>query len=557
MNKTIYTFVVLIFSCSLFSQLVIAAPKPLVLTEKEKKWLAEHPVIKVGIDAGYAPYSFLEKGGSFIGVAPDFIALISKKLGIKIEAVPDLSWPQIVDGARERTLDVIATAVITEERKKFLGFTEIYIPTPLVIMSRTDDDRFKDSSALNGRTVALVKKYSSSQQVVREYPSAKVIAVDTVAEGLHAVASGKADSYVGVIGINLFQAQQQGITNLKVASNYNVATNGQRFGVRSDWPELVSLLERALNSISEVERKAIYDKWISVSYVEQTDYSLLWKLFLAFIFIMSVMLFYNRRMAAEINHRKLVEEKLLDVNNKLETAISEANIANKAKSEFLSIMSHELRTPLTSIKGALGLMLNDVISNIPKEAKKLLLIASNNSERLNLLVNDILDYEKLQSGKMIFHDEKMELNELVRKAVELNQGYADEYHIHVDIRKGNCEHCLVTADENRLLQVLSNFMSNAIKYSPKNGTVYIDMKCTDNTARISVTDQGKGIPEEFYDDIFSHFTQADTSDTRDKGGSGLGLAISKEIIEHCNGKIGFENLLEGGACFYFDLEIVS
>lgn len=557
MKKIFHVFFILAYLCLLPYQFAFAASKPFVLTEQEKAWLADHPVIKVGIDAGYAPYSFLDTDGSFIGVAPDFIHLLSQKLGVKIEAVPNLSWPEIVDGARNRTLDLIATAVITEERKTFLTFTQIYIPTPLVIMARIDDDRFKSPDALEGRTVALVKKYSSSQQVIKDYPTAKVIAVDTPAEGLHAVSSGKVDSYVGVIGINLHQAQKQGITNLKVASNYNIQTNGQRFAVRSDWPELANMLERALASVGEVERKSIYDKWISVSYVEQADYSLLWKVLLVFLFIVGLMILHNRRMAAEISIRKNIEKELLKLNQKIEQAMNEANRANNAKSEFLSIMSHELRTPLTSIKGALGLVMNDVSGNIPKDAKKMLNVAFENSERLNMLVNDILDYEKLQSGNMLFQDEEVVIDELLSKAVILNKGFADQYNVQLELGESNCGHRTLMVDMNRVLQVFSNLISNAIKYSPRGESVVIDSVCSGNKLRISISDKGSGVPEEFRDQIFSHFSQADSSDTREKGGTGLGLAISKEIIEHYNGNIGYESVTGHTTQFYFELDLVA
>lgn len=108
----------------------------LELTAEEQAWLKQHPVIRIGIDAAYAPYSFTDKKNRFVGVAPDLLALLEKRLSIRFEPVAGLSWPEIVEGTRQRSLDVIATAVITEERKQFLNFSQIYIPTPLVIMTR-------------------------------------------------------------------------------------------------------------------------------------------------------------------------------------------------------------------------------------------------------------------------------------------------------------------------------------------------------------------------------------------------------------------------------------
>lgn len=539
-----------------YSSISFADTNKLQLTPAEKKWLSEHPVIRIGVDAGYAPYSFLDSDGTFIGVAPDFINLLSKKLGVSFKVTPDLSWPEIVQGARDHSLDVIATAVITEKRKSFLNFTQIYIPTPLVIMSRSDDMRFKAASDIKNHTVALVEGYSSSKRVIQEHPAAKVIQVANPVEGLHAVSSGLADIYVGVLGINIYLSQKQGITNLKVSANYDVETNGQRFAVRKDWKILTAILDKALNSITEAERKKIYDKWIDVPYIEQVDYSLLWKAILLFLIIVIIMYLHSRRLQLEISRRQIIEERLLNSNKQLEHARKLADIANKAKSEFLAMMSHELRTPLTSIKGALGILSSDEIKQSSEESKKMLKIAYNNSNHLAFLVDDILDFEKLQSGNMVLEKEAIQLCKLIEHAVTVNQSYADKYKVGLLVKKNNCSEIQVNADHHRLLQVLSNFISNAIKFSPSGEMVEVELSCSENNVRVTVADKGKGVPKEFYKSIFNHFSQADSSDSREKGGSGLGLAISKEIIEQHNGKIGFDSEEGKGSKFYFELEIV-
>lgn len=238
----------------------------------------------------------------------------------------------------------------------------------------------------------------------------------------------------------------------------------------------------------------------------------------------------------------------------LRQAVKKAEIASQAKSEFLSVISHELRTPLTSIKGAIGLLSSGAISNIPEQAQDMLRVAYDNSERLTLLVNDILDFEKLRANKMVFHKDALMVGELVDKAVEANQGYAEHYGVHFKVEKNSCA-CSVIVDANRLLQVMSNLMSNAVKYSPHDGCVCVTIECMGQKIHIAVSDDGAGIPAEFQDCIFTYFSQADTSDTREKGGTGLGLAISKEIIEQHGGTIGFESQPGKGATFYIELDM--
>ena len=243
------------------------------LTDAELAWLAEHEVIRIGVDPAYAPYSFVDDDGHYVGIAMDFMDAISAQLGVEFEVVPDLSWPEIVEGARNRSVDVIITAVQTPERDEFLDFTEIYLPTPLVIMTRSDDERIEEPSDLTMKTVALVEGYSSSQRVLNEHPDIVPYFVATPLEGLFAVSAGNADAYIGVLGINLYLASNYGVQNLQIATQYDLQGNGQRLAARNDWPELAPILAKALNAIPEEEKAQIFQKWIPVQFEQETAVS--------------------------------------------------------------------------------------------------------------------------------------------------------------------------------------------------------------------------------------------------------------------------------------------
>lgn len=234
------------------------------LTPEEKTWLSKHTTIRIGVDADYAPYSFTDKNNQFSGVAIDFINLINKHLNITMNPVPGLTWPEIIEAARQGTVDVIATAVKTKEREQFLDFTSIYIPTPLVIMTRQDDFSIEKPEDLAGKKIALVNGYSTSQKIINEHTSISKHMVKTALDGLRAVSSGSADAYVGVLGVNAYLCSSNGISNLKIAAGFEMKANGQCFAVRNDWPEFTSILEKVLEAIPEDQKIKILYKWVPV-----------------------------------------------------------------------------------------------------------------------------------------------------------------------------------------------------------------------------------------------------------------------------------------------------
>jgi PAS domain S-box-containing protein len=223
--------------------------------------------------------------------------------------------------------------------------------------------------------------------------------------------------------------------------------------------------------------------------------------------------------------------------------------------EFISTVSHELRTPLTSISGSLGLILGGATGELPEKARALITIANNNSERLILLINDILDIEKISAGKMQFNFSVISLTPLIKQSLDENKGYGAKLNVSFKLVSAPEKALTVRVDEKRLLQGMSNLLSNAAKYSPTGEQVDIKIEQIGDSVRVSVHDKGKGIPEAFRSKIFNRFSQADSSDTRQKGGTGLGLNITKAIILKHKGSIGYDSVEGKGTTFYIDLPL--
>lgn len=234
--------------------------------------------------------------------------------------------------------------------------------------------------------------------------------------------------------------------------------------------------------------------------------------------------------------------------------VTELRRLDRMKQEFISIVSHELRTPLTSIRGALGLLSSNSVN--ADKGRQLVELANRNAERLSLLIDDILDMDKIESGEMRFDIGSRNLHDLVSQAIATNMPYAERLGVTIK-QHPNPMHLHILVDSNRFLQVMTNLLSNAAKYSPPGQAVEVTTHIEGNNARVSVRDHGPGIPSEFHSKLFGKFCQGDSSDSRVKPGSGLGLAISKAIIETMQGSIGFTTAPNEGTTFYFDLPVAE
>jgi signal transduction histidine kinase len=226
--------------------------------------------------------------------------------------------------------------------------------------------------------------------------------------------------------------------------------------------------------------------------------------------------------------------------------------AERMKKEFTSTLSHELRTPLTSIIGSLQLINSGVLGDLSQDVSELTGVAERNGTRLLDLINDLLDIEKIESGKLTLVPEVFKLGELVREALVLNRAFGERFKVRMELL-GSPQDRTVHADRKRLLQVMTNLLSNAAKFSPEGGVVEVTMEENGPNVRVGVHDHGPGIPESFRGRIFGRFAQADSTTARQKSGTGLGLAISKRLVEMMQGRIGFDPREGGGTTFWFEL----
>ncbi|HUF28301.1 MAG TPA: ATP-binding protein [Gemmatimonadaceae bacterium] len=235
--------------------------------------------------------------------------------------------------------------------------------------------------------------------------------------------------------------------------------------------------------------------------------------------------------------------------------ITERKEIDRLKNEFVSIVSHELRTPLTSIRGSLGLMEGGAVGELPPKAHDLVRIARQNADRLIRLINDILDLEKIESGKVQLRITSLDPVELVDSTIAELGAMALQYK--VTLTSLVTRRDPITGDRDRVIQVLTNLLSNAVKFSPEGGVVTV--AATDGPPgflRVAITDEGPGITEEQKAQLFVRFQQLEQANTRRRGGTGLGLAISRSLVEQQGGRIGVDSAPGRGSTFWFELPLV-
>lgn len=236
--------------------------------------------------------------------------------------------------------------------------------------------------------------------------------------------------------------------------------------------------------------------------------------------------------------------------------IAERDRVGRLQSEFVSTVSHELRTPLTAIRGSLGLIAGGVMGELPTAASEYVDLALNSCDRLVRLLNDILDMEKIQAGRMVFRPSVMEVHAALCTARDAVANLAQASGARIELRFGEAVG-EVLADEDRLVQMVTNLLSNAVKFSPAGAVVHLAAERRDRSVRVSVRDHGPGVPFEFRRRLFQRFAQADASDRRERGGTGLGLSIAQAIVERMQGRIGVEHPPDGGSLFFFELPRVA
>jgi signal transduction histidine kinase/ABC-type nitrate/sulfonate/bicarbonate transport system substrate-binding protein len=505
------------------------------LTPQERLYL-NGKKIRMCLDPDWMPFEKLEES-KHIGMSADYLALIEENIQTKIEVVPTQSWEQSIEFAKERKCDIFSLAMQTPERKKYMNFTSPYLEVPLVLATKPEVPFVVDFHTLKDKKIGIPKGYAFVEILKKKYPNLEIIEVQNITDGLGRVRDGSLFGYIGTLASVGYMFQTEFTGELEIAGKFDEKWE-LGIAVRNDDPILLSILEKAIQSVDKSQMQLIMNKWLAVKYEKGIDYTLVWQVIIVAILILLVVLYWI--------------SKLSILNKRLKIAKIQADEATAIKSNFLSNMSHEIRTPMNSILGMSYLLRETHLSELQRDYIKKIETASYN---LLQLLNDILDFSKMEAKKLELHKINFNLIETLNNVVNLLSVKSNEKDLELKVTYDLSQTMHCYGDNQRLSQILINLLSNAIKFTQKGGVELSVKKLDDKHFRFEVVDTGIGLTPDQIVNIFSPFTQADSSITRKYGGTGLGLSIVKDLVGLMHGKIWVESIFGKGSKFIFEIEL--
>lgn len=289
------------------------------LTAQERQWLKEHPVIRTAIDTSWAPFEYINEDGKYKGLAADYVALIEQKLGIRFEPYTQGVWKNAVAKMEKKELDMYPCAVKTSQRESYASFTSPYLNFRMVILTDESADYIDDINNLKGKKIAVARGYYSQEILKRYYPHIDRYEVDTIEEGLKAVAHGEAYAFIDNTAAITYAIKNEGYSNLKISGElpYRYELS---MGVRNDWPILITILEKALASITPQERDAIYAKHIKIEYTQEISWIRIFQIFIPLALFVSILLYYTRKLKSINTVYKMTLDSLTLTQKELEEA---------------------------------------------------------------------------------------------------------------------------------------------------------------------------------------------------------------------------------------------
>lgn len=522
----------------------------LPLTIEEQAYIAARPVVRLGIDPAWPPFSFLDRQQQFSGIDADLFQLISERTGLRFEVIRTKSWEETDERSTAGEIDVIPSFAYTAARTKEYHFTRSYISTPVALIRRADAPFYSGLHTLSGRVLAAPLRHVTSLHLARDHPEIRQIQVPSSRDALIKVSKGDADGVVDNLVTASYIIKQEGLTNLKIAglTDYRFEL---RLGVTHRDPMLFSILERALASLETREIFQIQDRWVSINVEETAHWQRISQMaigiagVLGFLFL--VFFGWTYSLKHELRARRIVEENLRQNEEELRAKNRLLNSLNAEKDTLMSMVAHDLNGPLTAVSLSVTALADERNDNRTTE---LLDSAQQGLERMSRLTKNLLSANALEHGQLpVFMERGVHPAEVITRVAERYQPHSRGKQIAIHLNVDSALGMTIQADQHALDEVLDNLFSNALKFTPSGGQVVVETSTESNNLQIAIQDSGPGFKPDELPRLFGKFSRLSNRPTGGESSHGLGLLIVKRLTEAMGGKIAARNREEGGACF--------
>ncbi|MEE4253572.1 MAG: transporter substrate-binding domain-containing protein [Desulfuromusa sp.] len=556
-------FCLFIFGFSAPAESISPVSSSLSFSADELVWIKEHPVIRIAPDPDFPPLEFFDKQGVYRGIAADFIHLLEKKLPLKFEIVSLGSWNEAIKQAKSRQIDMFGAAVPTPERLKYMRFTKPFVEFPAVVLVRDSAENFPNLSELQGKRVAVVSNYADHEYMVRTFPDIPLDVMPDISSGLRQLSFGKVEAMVLNLASASYYIQKDGISNLKVTQDTDFVFD-LSFAVRSDWPLLISILEKGMAEITPAEKKKILSNWISLGNNgwKPSPLFLVTVTAVVLLLIVFVILQWNRQLKSQ------VRERTLDLENELGERIQaekekeklQQQVYRAKKMEAVGLLAggvaHDLNNILAGSVGYADLLMRKISSESP--LRNYLYEIRESGRRAAAVVADLLTISRDAASERTIAN----LNRIVEEYMSSPEQHAlaerftgIEFQVELEPDLYN-----ILCSETHVKKSLMNLVINAaeatqsgivkIKTANKiaNETVENHTAISGKYVLLSVADNGPGISQEDREHIFEPFY---TKKKFGHSGTGLGLAVVWNTVQEHQGVIEIEQPEEGSRFVIF------